>query len=928
MTIAQVLHNGVVSTDVSVLVLGRVAVEVDDAPIDLRGGLPPAIIARLAMSGGEQVPVERFIADLWWEPPTSAAVTLRANMSRLRAAGLADVIQGGRGGYTFARDVRVDALEFLAAARTARDRPALEAAVALWGGDPLAGVDAPFAAEHRAVLLEAWRRVALELARMQLDAGEVDSALRALPALVRDNPVHEEPVRLLAMALARAGRTPEALETIDGFTRRLTESQGLDPSAALAETRMSIVRQDPTLAPARARARQHGVPLPLTRFVGRRDELARIAEARRAARLVTITGPGGAGKSRLAVESLRAAAGDGTDDEQWLLEMASLPTGRDVLTALAELVAAATPTVEAAAEALSGRGTLLVLDNAEHILDEVAALAVDLLAASPGLAILVTSREPLRVPGERLVPVSMMLGDAAPDGLALFAERAADAHPGFSLDDSTRPLARRIVELVDGLPLALELAAARLDVMDLTELARSLESSELLAVGTATGRHGNLQAVIDWSARLLTPPQLELLAQLGNFAGAVTLDAIAGICVLDDADVRSTALALAQKSLLAVAGTGSSRRYRLLESVKFYARRLDSRDDRGRWRERHARWFADRVDELERRIRGVDSFAAHREFDLERAELIAAMQTVIERGDRPTAVRLVGGQGWHWFIRGALPEYKQWIDDALDLPGDVDPYFDARAIWGAVMIIYRSGDKFGGEAYAKRGLPLAREAGDPTLLALFLACNAMWMSELDQPGAHRVMAEVESILAEGAVAPWVPAEVLTFRSIIWIYAKKPANTIADLQAALESARLSHNWWAGLSAAWRLAHTFIRLRRDRDAIDQLLWCFSALEGHDDVLGTILAVHAGAIALIGVERQTDAARLFASVDRLGALYGFPRSAVNDEDHERHRDRAKQALTTAEWNAAYREGATFSLDEAVAHFRRVARALPPRR
>ncbi len=927
MTIADVLHNGVVSTDVCVRILGRTAVEIDGVPLDLRGALPLAIVARLAVSAGEQVPLDRFVEQLWWEPPSSAAVTLRANMSRLRAAGLGEVLQGGRGGYTFSTDVRVDALDFLAAARTANDRASLEAAVALWSGDPLMGVDAPFAAQHRSVLLEAWRRVSLELARLQLDAGEVEQTLLRLPSLVRDNPAHEEPVRLLAMALARAGRTSEALEAIDEFTRRLSESQGLDPSAALAETRMSIVRQDPALAPPRARARQHGVPLPITRFVGRRDELDRIAQARRSARLVTITGPGGAGKSRLAVESLRAAAGDGTDEEQWLLEMASLPTGRDVLFALAELTSAATPTVDAVAEALSGRGTLLVLDNAEHILDDVARLASDLLAASPGLAILVTSREALRVPGERLVPVSMMLGDAAADGLDLFAERAMDAHPGFALDTATRPLARRVVDLVDGLPLALELAAARLDVMGLDELIRSLESSELLALGSSTGRHGNLQAVIDWSARLLTPEQLELLAQLGNFAGAVSLDAIAGICVLQGADPRTTALELAQKSLLAVAG-GGTRRYRLLESVKLYARRLVSRDDRDAWRVRHSHWFADRVDALERRVRGVDSFATHQEFDLERAELIAAMTTAITRGDRSTAVRLVGGQGWHWFIRGALPEFKRWIDDALALPGDVDPYFEARAIWGAVMIIYRSGDKFGGEAYAKRGLPLAREAGDPTLLALFLACNAMWMSEADQPGAHRVMAEVESIIAQGGVAPWVPAEVYTFRSIMWIYARKPANTMADLQLALEAARESHNWWAGVSASWRLSHTLISLRRDRDALDQLVSCLAMLEGHDDVLGVILALHASAIALIGVERQTDAARLFASVDRLGALYGLPRSAVNDEDHERHRDRAKQALTTTEWNTAYREGATFSLDEAVAHVRRIVRFLPPRR
>lgn len=910
---------------------GRVAVTVNGTPVPLRGAVPAAIIARLAVSGGEQVPVDELAADLWVSPPPTAAGTLRANISRLRSAGLADQIVGGRGGYTLVGG-SVDVLEFRDLASFAlvtRERVDLEAAEAAWLGEPFRGVSAPFVPSWAQELSDLRRRVAEELAELRLEAGELDAVLDVLPDIARANPDHEEPVRLLATALARSGRTRDALETIDAFAERLRDTQGLDVSPLLAETRLSIVRQDPeVVAPAgRERGIQHGVPLPITRFIGRREELELIAAARRESRLVTLTGPGGVGKSRLAVESLGESLGS-IDAEQWLIELASYSTGDQIVDALSELVGATNTSVEAIAQQLSRSGALLAIDNAEHVISDVASLVSSLLSASPGLSVLVTSREPLRIAGERLIPIAPMLGDDAADAVALFAERAADAVPGFELGDDSLPLVRHLSRLLDGLPLALELTAARLDVMDLPELVRSIESEELLTLrGATAGRHGSLQSTIEWSARMLRPAELELLAQLGNFAGSVTLDAIAGICVLPEGDVREVAAVLAQKSLLAVeGGVVRGRRYRLLESVKLYAHTLPTVDDRDRWRERHAAWFADSADALEARVHGAGSARAHEQFEADRSELLAAIAFAVDSGDRATAVRLAGAQAWHWFMRGAMAEGKRWIDRALGLPGEEHPYFDARAIWGAVMIVYRSGDKFGGEVYARRGFPLAERSGDPTLLALFTACNAMWDAEDDIVAGFRRMRRAESLLDE--VQPWAVSEVLTFRSICHIYAKKPAETMRDLQQALESALAAHNAWAAGSASWRLAHTLIASKRDRDAVDQLVQCFDLLAPQGDVLAVILALHAAAIAVSGVERQRDAARLFGAVDRLGAVYGFPRAAVNDEAHERHRTRTKQSLTASEWNAAYREGTALSLDGAVGLVRLIAGSLPPRR
>lgn len=927
-----VSQNEHVSAPAHVTLFGRVDVSVGGSPVPVRGAVVAAIVARLALAAGEQVPLEQLAGDLWVDPPQSAIGTLRAYVSRLRTAGLGEHIEGGRGGYSLV-DATVDVLEFrrlAGAALDSRDRTELEAAEAAWGGEPFRGVSAPFVAGHVEALLSLRRRVAEALGELRLETGDLDAILSGMPDVALAHPGHEEPVRILAIALARAGRMTDALDQIDRFADRLRDEQGLDVTPTLAAVRLSIIRQDPdVVAPSGLRAGiQHGVPLPLTRFIGRRAELDLIAAARRESRLVTLTGPGGVGKSRLAVESLRDALGT-IDSEQWLIELASYATSKEVLLALSEFVGATNTTIEAIAAQLSGSGALLVVDNAEHLREDVAALVSSLLACSPGLSVLVTSREPLRIPGERLIPISPMLENGAADAIALFTERAADTMPGFALTDGTLGVVRHLSQLLDGLPLALELTAARLDVMDLPELVRSLEAEELLTLrGPSGGRHGSLQNTIEWSARLLRPAELELLAQLGNFAGSVTLDAIAGICVLPDDDVREVAAVLAQKSLVAVeGGVVRGRRYRLLESVKLYARQLPAADDRHEWRRRHSHWFADFADVLERRVRGPESARAHEEFESDRSELLAALAFAVATGDRQVAVRLAGAQAWHWFIRGAMAEGKRWIDTALALPGETHPYVDARAIWGAVMIVYRSGDKFGGEAYARTGLPLAENSGDRTLFALFLACNAMWDAENDPVGALQRMRRAEDIMRQG-IEPWAVSEVLTFRSICHIYAKKPAETMRDLQEALESAIVTRNAWAAGSASWRLAHTLIAQHRERDALDQLIACLDILAPQGDILAVILALHAGAIAVSGAERQRDGARLFGAVDRLGAVHGFPRAAVNDEAHERHRTRAKQSLTTAEWNAAYREGTALTLDQAASLVRAVAASLPARR
>jgi hypothetical protein len=511
-----------------------------------------------------------------------------------------------------------------------------------------------------------------------------------------------------------------------------------------------------------------------------------------------------------------------------------------------------------------------------------------------------------------------MLGDDAGDAVELFRQRAADAQPGFELDERTTPLVRELVDLVDGLPLALELTAARLDVMELSELLRSLRAEEsLLLAGEGGGRHASLANTIAWSARMLSPDELELLAQLAGFAGAVPLSAIAGICRLPGRDVREVAAALARKSLVAIRDAAGWRGYRLLEAVKLYARALTRSDDPSAWAARHAAWFADWVDEREPGIHGTGADVVHREFDALRPDLLLATATAIEAGDRSIALRLVGGQAWHWFIRGAMVESVRRIDAALALPGEASALHEARALWGGVMLIYRSGEKVAGEGYAKRGLPIAERAGDPTLLALFLACNGMWLNDHGDPAGDPLLDRAESL----DVAPWAVAELRIFRSIALIYQDRRGESLAVLGEAAESAHRSGNRWAEATAMWRSAYLLVLAKRGWDALAQLGAALQIAADDNDVLAVILGVHAAAVAATTIDRPVDAAWLFGAVDRLGVQHGFEREAVNDAAHEAYRTRARQALTPKEWNPAYTAGTRASLLEAADAVRALA-------
>ena len=610
-----------------------------DGPSGLSGVRLRGLLARLALDAGRPVSTAALVDGLWETPPENAANALQALVSRLRRS-LGELVVTEPGGYRLAVEPRsVDAVAFDALVAEARSAGPAQAhgllgdALALWRGPALADVvELPFA-RPAAARLDGRRADAVdEHARLALRLGlapDVD----ALAAQLAAAPLRETTAALLGRALHAAGRQADALATLDRTIALLAEELGVDPGPELAEARMAVLR------PALAAPRTAG----LSSFVGRAADVERIRTLLRTARLVTLTGPGGAGKTRLAREatfvpevrpatswtaappttrptpgrlppprrpvvparSPAAAPGAVVAELAALTDATQLPPAVLAAVGEPELHLGRTEVPEPLTRllaALDGRDTILVLDNCEHLVADVAALAETLLTACPRLRVLATSREPLGVPGEVLHPVDAL---AEADAVQLFTDRAAAVRPGFALDATTRPAVTEICRRLDGQPLPIELAAARLRTLSPQEIAARLDDRfRLLTTGvrTALPRHQTLRAVVDWSWDLLTETERAVARRLGAFAGGATLAAAERVCGPEAWDALTS---LVDKSLVvAVPQADGPTRYRMLETIRAYAgEKLDAAGERAAAEAAHAAFVLDLVEEAEPHIR-------------------------------------------------------------------------------------------------------------------------------------------------------------------------------------------------------------------------------------------------------------------------------------------------------------------------------------
>jgi predicted ATPase/DNA-binding SARP family transcriptional activator len=907
--------------------LGRLVVRIGGADLPLRGEIARGILGRLALAEGDAVSTEELVRSLWAEPTDTAAVSVRVNVSKLRGGPLGPRLSGGRGGYRL--DVEPEHVDVLRLRRAIRELRAavasglpepdllerLDFADVLWGEEPLTELaDQPFAVDLRRVLAEERRFAGQELAALQVVRGEFSAALAGIAVLRSRSPLLEEPVRIQALALAGAGRTSEALAAIDGFRERLAEECGLELPPALAELRQSVLRADPTvISPVRRRAdvERHGIPLPLTRLVGRLDVLESIADARRNARLVTLVGPGGVGKTRLAVESARRAGAE-FDDVQWMVDLTAIPAGGDVLGPVAHVVGAASQDLDGIVRRLAGQRALVILDNAEHVLEGSRALARGLLERCEGLGVVVTSREPLGLAGERLVPVPTFGGSGVDDAVELFAERAADARPGFIVDDGNRAAVRSLCDALDGMPLALELAAARLSVMELPQLAGSVLGSAA-ASGPTGDRHASLVDAIGWSVALLDPAELELLAQLARFAGTFDFADVAAVCVVHGEDPVSVAVRLAQQSLLSIVERDDRpRRYRMLESVKAYVRtRHPLTEHEGlAWSARHVEWYAALADRLASDLRGHERRAARALFNEAYPDFRLALETAVETGDREAALRIAGGQSEHWMREGILTDGRADVERALAVAGEADPGVEARALFGVALLAYQGGAFEAAVAYADRGLAAADAAGDVDTRAALSAYMAYGQCLRGDPVvAQALVAQAESL--PDSVVPWARCTVLFCVGQALRTLGRPAQALEALRASRALAvRIGYAWVAG-SATYLIGKVLVDVGRGQDAIDVLVPGIAEVLEEGEAMGALALLHlvGGACALI--ERHADGAVIHAAVDRLGARYAYNPVVSEGPDAEIHRRRIAEALNARDRARAVAVGSRLDID-----------------
>ncbi|WP_326567597.1 BTAD domain-containing putative transcriptional regulator [Amycolatopsis rhabdoformis] len=652
-------------------VLGAVtAWDAAGEPVSVGGPRVRALLAQLALEAGKFVSAERLIDGLYGEqPPDGAANALQSQVSRLRSAlkAVAPVEFTGAGYRLVIEPDEVDVHRFErlagdgrrehAAGDATRASDLLGEALALWRGPAFADVtEAPFAATQATRLEELRADAAGDRVDAEITLGRAAEVLDELRTVVAATPLRERSRAQLVRALHAAGRSAEALAAFEDARRTLADELGADPGPELAEAHLAALRSEPAAASA-------PLPAQLTSFVGRDGELRQVGELLRHARLVTLLGPGGTGKTRLAVEVATVSAGPAAFVE--LAPHVADDVGQAVLSALG-LREGASPLrgsgvqdpVERLVSALRDQATLLVLDNCEHVVDAAARLLARLLPACPGLRVLATSREPLGITGEQLAPVPRLAvpppGTAAAEALGfpavrLFADRAAASDPAFRVDDDTVGDVQHICAALDGLPLALELAAARVRTLPVGEIAARLENRfHLLARGsrTAETRHRSLRGVVEWSWELLDDDERRLARRLTVFSGGATLGLAEQVC--DVPDAVSLLPGLADKSLVETTGD----RYRMLETIRaFCAEKLAGSGESERFSAAHATAFLALAEEADPLLRTADQLRWLDRLDTEYDNLVAALRWATD-ADLPTALRLTAALATYWWMRG------------------------------------------------------------------------------------------------------------------------------------------------------------------------------------------------------------------------------------------------------------------------------------
>lgn len=881
-------------------VLGPLAVWTDDGvAVTVPGVKVRALLAALLARQGRAASVDGLVEDVWGDDaPASPGAALQVRVSQLRKTlddaepGARDLVVSRAPGYALETDA-VDAVRFsglVERAQTAGDpgrrRELLSEALGLWRGPVLADFAGHEFAEAVAAGWEERRLAAVELlAEARLELGEHTVLAAELAAPVADHPFRERLRAVHLRALYRAGRQREALEAYEEFRRGLADELGVDPGPELTALHQAILEQDPGLTPAAARGRRQARPRtnlpPPPPLIARDDALDELRALLDKERLVTLTGPGGVGKTRLATAAAHPLV-DGYDDGGWLVELAALerPHPRRAVDDIAELAMAALGVRDVAepgdrpatpadrlADALRDRRLLLVLDNCEHLVEHAAALTDRLLRTAPGVTVLATSREPLGLSGEVLwdvPPLDLPSDDgdrlAESGAVRLFVARAAATARGFTLDASTGPAVAQLCRRLDGIPLALELAATRVRALGVHTLLDRLDD-RFRALGSGPrdrpARQRTLAAAIDWSWNLLEPDEQVVLRRLAVHADGCTLPAAEAVCSGDgDLDVLDLLARLVDRSLVVVDERAGGPRYRLLESVAAYGvNRLHEAGEHAEIRFRHARYHAELAERADAELRGPRQGDWLRTLDVESADLRAALDTAERLGDAELALRLTGSVTWYRLLRGRLTEARRALETALAIPGDAPPAVRGRALTWHTGITILQGDQHDWKRRCAAALRPFEEADDPAARA-----RAEWFlghATFDL-GDAAVTARLLDDAGAGFAATgdrWGEAAVLTLRAgVAHVHGDPAAMDAAASGAARIFAELGDGWGVLQATDWLIGQAGLAGDYDR----ALRLCADALPRAEELgLWPDVAGMLSWLAWIGVQTGDHAA-----------------------------------------------------------------------
>jgi predicted ATPase/DNA-binding SARP family transcriptional activator len=984
---------GLMGSDLDFRVLGGIELERRGQAVPIGGPKPRLALALLATRRGSVVSTDRLCEELWGSDlPADPLGVLQSHLSRLRRAlrPEAEIIARPPGYVLQIPDEVIDAGRFeqLCKQASSSSNPKatvelLEGALACWRGSAFEEF-----AEHEWARLEAMRLDELrilaqeELLEARLALGGHAALVGDLEALVVQHPLRERFWQQLIVALYRSGRSADALRRAEALRTVLREELGLDPSPALRELEARVLNDDPALLQppmASRRSVMRQLPAEPTRLVGRAEELRLLTSRLQIDRLVTLTGPGGVGKTRLAMR-LAGELWDEFEGEVFVTELAPVRDPTSTVAAIATAMDVQQrqhlSIEETLVEYLRARRAFLVLDNCEHLRGTIASLSERLLSWCPGVTILATSREVLGLPGEhvwRVRPLAIPDEGSGPAAAAeapatrLFVECAIAARPGFALGPDNVNDIIEIVGRLDGLPLAIELAAARIRAMGPAALAERLSQGFDLLAGAQTSmipRHRTVQDLVDWSYDLLGPDEQVLFARLCVFAGSFGLDAAEEVCVGRDVGKPRVSLLLAtlvDKSMVQLVDEDIPR-YRLLETLREYGRDRLGEDERNLVRARHAAWYLEVAERCARSLAGSGEAMAIRMLDRDFDNLRAAHRWSIEQHDTDTALRLVAGLREYSF-RCMHAEVASWADAAIELPdacahdrypvavgvaaygrfvrGDLEGAieFGERAVAAASRLhVDSSGmaERALGNAWFYRGdhergiewtdrMIASAQRGSPARLAHAFYMRSVAFTTVGDNVMGAQFAANSGVAAAESGSPTARAEALYARGFA-LKSTSPTEATAELQQAADIARECGNRWIQAFALTQVLWLEARQGRAREALARYIDVIDLWYRGGDWANQWLSLRHVFGILVQLRADLGAATLHGALTAAGSAYALPFEAADAQRISDLVDDLRDRLGVAAFASAVRRGASLSDGEIIEFVRAQIHALSP--